>query len=63
MMYLIAYKHAEHGSDTLGIMFPTIALATAAMDRYSVDPANDGWAEWLVDASMWVVDEDGNAVS
>lgn len=62
-MYEIAYKHAEHGSDTIGCNYRTIAAALRAIAQIHSDPSQIGLCDWLRDASLWVVDGEGRIVA
>lgn len=60
MLYGICYSHPDHGSDRLGIDFKTIKAAWKHIAEIRTDPSKFGWCEWLKDASLWVVDDEGN---
>lgn len=59
-MFYICYKHDEYGSDRLGCCYYTIESAEKEIEIIRGDPGKVGWSDWLKDAILWVVDEDGN---
>jgi hypothetical protein len=58
-MFEIIYSHDEHGSDALGFCFDSYDEAATACQEIHANPNKFGLVDWLVDAFLWVVDEDG----
>ena len=56
----ICWKHEEHGSDRLDVDFKTVKAAEKFIEQISADPVRFGMVEWLRDAALWVVDDEGN---
>ncbi len=61
--YRISFKHDDHGSDSLGCDFASVAAAKAEIAVIESNPGHGGWAEWLKEASLWVTDDNGNIYS
>ena len=60
MMFEIIYSHDEQGSDALGFCFDSYDEAAKACEEIKGDPSKFGLLDWLADAFLWVVDEDGS---
>ncbi len=58
--YRISFKHKEHGSDSLGCNFQTVAAAEAEIAAIKDNPERAGYAAWLKEACLWVSDSKGN---
>jgi hypothetical protein len=59
MTFEIAFKHPEHGSDLIGCTYKTLDLALEDVIAIPQNPERFGYSEWLKDATLWVVDENG----
>lgn len=59
-VYLIAYKHDEHGSDHLGCEFVSPEAARREIEVIRQDPGAAGYVEWLKEACLWVTDDQGS---
>lgn len=59
-MFEIIYSHKDRGSDALGFCFDSYDDAAKACDEIKSDPSKFGLVEWVSEAFLWVVDEDGS---